>query len=223
MSDFIFMLTRNDVTVPDARAIYASVKDSGIAHVGCKDLGLPREELRALVEDIRNAGHRSYVEVVSESEKSTLASAHLAVELRPDYLIGGTLIEPVRKILDGTGIRFFPYVGEIVGHPCLLRGSIRAIADNARRAEAARVDGINLLAYRYDRDVPDLIRAVLSATSLPVICAGSVNSVARVRELAKLGVDAFTVGTAALDHEIVPGAPLAGQIEAVLEASNGKH
>lgn len=223
MSDFIFMLTRHDVTVPDARAIYASVQDSGIAHVGCKDIGLPPEELRALVEDIRNAGHRSYLEVVSESEKLTLASAHLAVELRPDYLIGGTLIEPVRKILEGTGIRFFPYVGEIVGHPCVLRGSIRAIADNARRAEAARVDGINLLAYRYDRDVPDLIRAVLSATSLPVICAGSVNSVARVRELAELGVDAFTVGTAALDREIVPGAPLAGQIEAVLEASNGKH
>jgi len=223
MSDFIFMLTRNDLTVHDARAIYASVKNSGIGHVGCKDLGVLPEELRALLEDIRRMDHRSYLEVVSESEESTLASARLAVELQPDYLIGGTVIESVRQILDGTGIRFFPYIGEVVGHPCALRGSIPAIADDARRAEAAGVDGINLLAYRYDGDVRALIRAVLSATSLPVICAGSVNSIARVRELTELGVDAFTVGTAALDRQIVPPAPLVGQIEAVLEASNGKH
>ena len=81
--------------------------------------------------------------------------------------------------------------GRIVGHPCLLRGSIAEIADDARRAEALGVDGINLLAYRYDGDVDALVEAVVAATSLPVIAAGSVDSAERIRALAaprRLGV-----------------------------------
>ena len=64
MSEFIFMLTRNDTTLADAREVYASIADSGVRHVGCKDVGLPREELRELMADIRGHGHTSYLEVV---------------------------------------------------------------------------------------------------------------------------------------------------------------
>src|SRR2546423_3810860 len=118
--NFIFMLTRHDRTIPDAREVYESVAQTGIEHVGCKDLGLPHEELAGLMGDIRANGHTSYLEVVSESEEATLRSARVASEIGPDYLIGGTLIEPVQEIIAGTGIRFFPYIGKVVGHPCLL-------------------------------------------------------------------------------------------------------
>ncbi len=219
MSEFIFMLTRNDTTLSDARTIYASIADTGVRHVGCKDVGLPTDQLAAFMDEIRANGHTSYLEVVSETAEQTLQSARVAAEIGPDYLIGGTLIEPVQEILAGTGIRFFPYVGEIVGHPCLLRGSVARICDDARRVEAAGVDGINLLAYRYDGDVPALVRAVAEATSLPLICAGSVDSIERISELRDLGVWAFTIGTAALDGVIVPGEPLAGQLAATLAAS----
>jgi hypothetical protein len=219
VSEFIFMLTRNDTTLADARDVYASIADTGVRHVGCKDVGLPREELRELMSDIRGHGHVSYLEVVAETEQDTLQSARVAADVRPDYLIGGTLIEPVQEIIEGTGIRFFPYVGEIVGHPCLLRGSIDAIAEDARRAEAAGVDGINLLAYRYDGDVPALVRAVSEATSLPLIAAGSVDSVARIRELDDLGVWAFTIGTAALDGKLEGDADLQSQLRTALGAA----
>ena len=219
MSEFIFMLTRNDTTLADARAIYASIAETGLRHVGCKDVGLPQDELAEFMGEIRANGHTSYLEVVSETEEATLRSARVAAEIGPDYLIGGTVIEPIQEILEGTGIKFFPYIGEIVGHPCLLRGSIDRICDDARRAEAAGVDGINLLAYRYDGDVPDLVRAVSEATSLPLICAGSVDSIARIEELRDLGVWAFTIGTAALDGVIVEGEPLEGQLTATLAAA----
>ena len=219
MSEFIFMLTRNDTTLADAREVYASIADTGVRHVGCKDVGLPREELRELMADIRGHGHVSYLEVVAETEQDTLQSARVAADVRPDYLIGGTLIEPVQEIIEGTGIRFFPYVGEIVGHPCLLRGAIDAIAEVARRAEAAGVDGINLLAYRYDGDVPALVRAVSEATSLPLIAAGSVDSVARIRELDDLGVWAFTIGTAALDGKLEGDTDLQSQLRTALGAA----
>ena len=217
--EFIFMLTRDDVTLPDARELYASVADVGVRHFGCKDVGLPADELAAFLGEIRANGHTSYLEVVSETEEATLRSARAAAELGPDYLIGGTLIEAVQEIIAGTGIRFFPYIGEVVGHPCLLRGQVERIAADARRAEEAGVDGINLLAYRYDGDVPALVRAVSAAARLPLICAGSVDSVERVRELAALGVWAFTIGTAALDGVLVPGAPLPEQLTAALEAA----
>ena len=219
--EFIFMLTRNDETLADAREVYASVATAGVRHFGCKDVGLPRKELEALLSDIENNGHTSYLEVVSESDEATLASARAAAEIQPDYLIGGTLIEPVQEIIAGTGIKFFPYVGRVVGHPCLLRGSIQEIADDARRAEALGLDGVNLLAYRYDGDVEALVDAVVSNTSLPVIAAGSVDSVERIRALARNGVWAFTIGTAALDGVLLPEEPLQAQLELALEASAG--
>ncbi len=223
MSDFIFMLTRDDQTVADAREIYASVAGCGVSHFGCKDIGLPREELRALIDEIRADGHTSYLEVVSETEEATLQSARVAAEIRPDYLIGGTLIEPVQEVIEGTGIRFFPYVGRIVDHPCLLRGTIEEIVADTREAERLGVDGINLLAYRYDGDVDALVDAVVQATALPVIAAGSVDSTERIEELSKRGVWAFTVGTAALDARFRPGEPLEAQLHAILGASDEAH
>jgi hypothetical protein len=217
--EFIFMLTRDDVTLKDARDVYASVAGTGLRHVGCKDVGLPREELAALMDDIRSNGHTTYLEVVSETEEATLESAHVAAEIRPDNLIGGTLIEPVQEILAGTGVKVWPYVGQIVGHPCLLRGSIDEIVADTERAASLGVEGINLLAYRYDGDVEALVRAVVGASDLPVICAGSVDSVERIRVLDACGAWGFTIGTAALDGVLVEGAPLRGQLEAALDAA----
>lgn len=221
MTEFIFMLTRDDCTIADAREVYASVAGIGVTHVGCKDIGLPREELGALLDEIRSHGHTSYLEVVSETEEATLQSARVAAETRPDCLIGGTLIEPVQAIIAGTGIRFFPYVGRVIGHPCLLRGEIGGIVEDARRAEELGVDGINLLAYRYDRDVEALVEAVVTAVSVPVIAAGSVDSVQRIQALTDRGVWAFTIGTAALDGEFVQGAPLEAQLRTVIDALSG--
>jgi len=219
MIEFIFMLTRDDVTLSDAREVYASIAQTGVRHVGCKDVGLPTEELKALMDDIRSNGHETWIEVVSETEEDELASARAAAEIRPDHLIGGTRIEKVQEILAGTGVKYWPYVGQIVGHPCLLRGSIDQICEDARRVEQLGADGINLLAYRYDGDAPALVEAVGAATGLPLICAGSVDSTARIAQLAELGVWAFTVGTAALDTRFVEGGTLADQLTAILDAA----
>jgi hypothetical protein len=218
--EFIFMLTRDDRTIADARAVYEAIADTGVRHVGCKDVGLPRDELAALMDDIRANGHTSYLEVVSETDEDTLRSARVAAEIGPDYLIGGTIIEPIQEILAGTGVRFCPYIGKVIDHPCLLRGTVEEIVADARRAEALGVDGINLLAYRYDGDVDELVEAVVKATSLPIIAAGSVDSAERIHALGERGVWAFTIGTAALDGKLVPGAQLADQLTYILDAAS---
>src|SRR3981081_1536477 len=108
------MLTRNDETIPNARAIYASIADLGLTHVGWKDVGLPKSELAELIGDIRSHGHTSYLEVVSESDDSMEASARTAVEVAANYLIGGTAVERIQRVISGTGMKFFPYIGSIV-------------------------------------------------------------------------------------------------------------
>jgi hypothetical protein len=219
MPQFILMLTRDDRTVPDARELYGQLAASGVRHVGFKDVGLPPEELERLVADIRANGHAVHLEVVAETADATLASAEMAKRLRPDYLLGGTLIEPVKEVIAGTGIKFFPYVGRVVGHPCLLEGSVEEIVEDVRRAEELEVDGINLLAYRYAGDVTALVSAVVDATDLPVVCAGSIAAEEQIRELARLGVWGFTIGGAVLDRRVAEGAPLAAQVEVALSAA----
>jgi hypothetical protein len=214
---FVFMLTRNDVTVRDARSIVPTAIQAGVRHAGAKDIGLPETELGSLFSDLRAAGCTTFLEVVSETPEDALRSARAALRLRPDYLIGGTDIVAISEIIAGSGIRFFPYIGRVVGHPCLLRGSIDEIVSDGQRAVEAGVDGINLLAYRYDGDVERLIAELLASVPVPVLCAGSVDSPDRIAVLRRLGVWGFTIGTAILDRQIAPGRPLAEQLRQVIE------
>lgn len=213
---FIFMLTRDDRTIPEARAMVPAIEASGVRYAGAKDVGLPPAKLGQLFADLRAVGCSTFLEVVSETPEAMLASARAALEIGPDYLIGGTEIEPTQRLLAGSGIRFFPYVGRVIGHPCVLRGTIEEIVAGGVRAEDAGVDGINLLAYRYDGEVERLVEELLEAVSVPVLCAGSIDSEARIETMRRLGVWGFTIGTAVLDGAIVPGRPLADQLSRVL-------
>src|ERR1043165_3949316 len=99
MSEFIFMLTRNDTTLADARAIYASIADTGLRHVGCKDVGLPQAELAQFMDEIRANGHPWSRGVVAEPEKQPRQSPGGGAEMGPDTLTGGPVMEPIQEIL----------------------------------------------------------------------------------------------------------------------------
>ena len=60
---FVLMLTRQDRTVSNARAVLEEALAAGVRHIGFKDVGLPPPELIGLVEAIRNAGGTVYLEV----------------------------------------------------------------------------------------------------------------------------------------------------------------
>ena len=166
MPEFIFMLTRDDKTLPDAQEVFATVAAVGVTHVGCKDIGLPEGELAAFLDSARAAGATTHLEVVSATPEDELRSAEAAMRVRPDYLIGGTQVQDVQRIIEGSGMRYFPYIGRIVGHPCLLRGTIersaRTPAASRRRAWTDQPAG-----YRYDGDVAELVRRVSERPACP--------------------------------------------------------
>jgi len=221
MPEFVFMLTRNDVTVDDAFEVYGEVRDAGLRYVGFKDIGLPFDRLKALTEAIHDGGQEVMLEVVSEEKEDELRSAQAALDLGVDYLLGGTHAEEVTRMLSGADIRYCPFPGHIVGHPSLLRGSIEEITQSARELAAMDgVGGLDLLAYRHDGDVERLMRSVVASVEVPVIAAGSVDSEGKILTLADAGVWGFTVGSAIFEGKFAHnGASTREQVETILAAS----
>lgn len=218
--EFIFMLTHQDRTVPEARAVFDQVVHTGVRYVGFKDVGLPVPELRRLAEAIRASGRPVVLEVVSLDPDAELRSARVALEIGVDWLLGGTRPDRVAPLLAGGGVRYCPFPGQVVGHPSRLRGTPAEIQASARELSGLDgVHGLDLLAYRFGGDVPDLIRRVLAVSRGPLIAAGSVNSLERIRALARLGVWGFTIGGAIFAGRFGPTIP--DQIETVLGAIQG--
>lgn len=218
MAQFILMLTRDDVTVPNALEIVREAVETPVAHIGFKDIGLPFAEMEEVVDVIHGAGRSAHLEVVSLAEEDELRSAQTALDLGVDYLLGGTRWRAVGDLVKGRGIRYFPYPGRVEGHPGTLAGSAQEILADAREMQGS-VDGINLLAYRHQTiDGAELTTAVLADVELPVIVAGSIDSIARIEAVTGAGAWGFTIGAAALDCKVVDG-DLRAQLEAIVEAS----
>ena len=224
---FIFMLTRNDRTVPDASQQLQTALSLGVRHMGFKDIGLPIEQLKGLNAAIKAGGATSYLEVVSLDRESEMVSAKAAAEIGVDVLLGGTRVDDVLPIIKGTGIQYFPFAGRITGHPSVLEGSIEEIVESAKAITAKDgVHGLDLLAYRSAENVPDLMKAVCAAVSKPVFMAGSIDTPERIAVVQNAGAAGFTIGTAALDGKYPAGGKdVPSQLSAIIRdvAALNKH
>jgi methylglyoxal synthase len=217
--DFILMLTENDRTIADARARLDEALEGGVRHIGFKDVGLPLPELRALATAIRDAGGRSYLEVVSLDAESEMASARAAVDLDVDVLLGGTRAEDVTAITRHHPIRYYPFPGRITGHPSVLEGPEAAISwpPHARLRRWNMCTGSTCWPTGIPETCPQLMASVSAAVAKPVIVAGSIDSAERVEAAATSGAQGFTVGTAALAGAFrAESDGFAGQVRAIM-------
>ena len=201
---FILMLTYNDTTVPDALKIFYECKDAPVSHWGFKDVGLSPEDMKALVGEMKNAGKTTYLEVVSLSEAEGLRGAQIAVEAGFDILMGTVFFDSILNYLKGKPIQYYPFPGHIHGHPSIMDGTIEDIVAHAKFLESKGVQGMDLLSYRYTGDAPRLLRAVVKATHVPIVSAGSIESYKRLAEVWKAGAWGFTIGSALFDKKFAP-------------------
>jgi hypothetical protein len=216
MSHFVFMLTKEDRTVPDAARIYESLARTPLRYIGFKDIGLPVEELVLLAAAMKRDGKEVMLEVVSTSREAEIRSLEAAVEIGVDYLLGGRHAEDAVRILKGTNIKYFPFAGHTEGHPTRLVGTVDEIVDDARKLAALPgVHGLDLLAYRFAGDVEQLAAHVVQSVDIPVLAAGSIDSDERVQAMRRCGVWGFTVGSAVFDGDFLTD-PVAQQIENIL-------
>jgi hypothetical protein len=198
--DFIFMLTRNEMTVEDCLDVFDLIAPTGVKHIGCKDIGVDLETLRELIKRIKGAGCVSYLEVVSTTPEACVNSARIAVEIGVERLLGGTDAEKILKAIEGSGVKYYPFPGRPEGHPTRLGGTPESVAADCARFEKLGCAGVDLLAYRaFESDPLDLVRAARASVKGYLACAGSVDSPERIRALADAGADAFTIGSAVFD------------------------
>jgi hypothetical protein len=219
LSEFILMLTRDDVTVANALELLDDVLRTDVQHVGFKDIGLELAEMTELVNRLHGAQRQVHLEVVSLDGAAEEKSVSVGLELGVDYVIGGTRWATLAPLFAGSETRYLPYVGTVTDHPARLSGSVDEIVADAM-ACGDSVDGINLLAYRHAHlDGAELSAEVVDRVSLPVIAAGSIRTPEQIAAISAAGVWAFTIGGAVLDLQVVPGASLVDQIHATLRAA----
>ena len=133
--------------------------------------------------------------MVSLNEEDEVRSAKTAVELEVDYLMGGTRVDVVSKIIKSTDIKYLPFPGKIVGHPSVLEGTIDEITKSAIDLSSNKsVYGLDLLSYRFKGNVENLIKSVVDKSKVPIVSAGSIDSEERIKIVSDLGVWAFTIG-----------------------------
>ncbi len=220
MAEFIFMFTHHDATVGDALDVYDALRDTGLRHVGFKDIGATKETLTELTRRMHADGRTVYLEVVSVSEADELRSIRAAREIGVDVVMGGTHVDSALPLLAGSGVRYYPFPGRIVGHPSVLEGTNEEIAASAAALTAHDgVDGLDLLAYRHSGPVGPIIEAVVRASRGPVIVAGSIDSIERIQEVTTLGAWGFTIGGAVFEFALPAEPTLRAQIEWTLETA----
>lgn len=221
MIEFILMLTHEDRTVPNAQGVYEQVRDTGLRYVGFKDIGATVDELHSITKAAHADGIEVMLEVVSLSQADELRSIEIGLDIGVDWILGGTHPESALNVIRESRTNYCPFAGTITGHPSVLSGEIDDIANHAEAISSLDgVTGVDLLAYRHQSADPvDLTRAVVGATSGPVIAAGSVHSVQQIQALAEAGAWGFTVGSAIFDGQL-PGAPgLLAQVTEVLKVA----
>lgn len=220
MAEFIFMFTHHDATVADALDVYDVLRDTGLRHVGFKDIGATPETLAELTRRMHEDGRTVYLEVVSVSVEDELRSIRAAREIGVDVVMGGTHVNEALPLLVGSGLRYFPFPGRIVGHPSVLEGTTEEIAASAASLTAHEgVHGLDLLAYRHDDPVEPIIDAVVRASRGPVVIAGSIDSAERIAAVTALGAWGFTIGGAAFEFALPAEATLRAQVEWTLDTA----
>jgi hypothetical protein len=215
--ELIVMLTYQDQTVKEAQQLFIECKDLPVSHWGFKDVGLPRTEMVGLVSLMRDAGKTTYLEVVSLSEEQGLQGARLAVEAGFDILMGTVYYPSIHDYLRDKPIKYYPFPGQIRGHPSILEGTIIEIAHHARFLESSGADGLDLLTYRYTGNAAQLLPAVVSAVGIPVVSAGSIASYGRIAEVWRAKAQAFTIGSAFFEKKFAPGGSFRQNVAAVAD------
>jgi hypothetical protein len=221
--DFIFMLTRSDETIDDCLDTWDAMQHVGVRHAGFKDIGADLATLTELNRRMQSTGVTTYLEVVSTSTEECLRSARAAVAIGVDRLMGGTQVDDILSIIEGSGIQYLPFPGLPIGHPTQLGGDAAMIERQCLEFDRRGCAGVDLLAYRAtDAEPLELVRAARRGTSGYLVVAGSVSTVAQIEGVRASGADAFTIGSAIFDGSFSPRkGSITSQLRDVIEASGG--
>lgn len=217
-SKLIVMLTHNDLTVENAYEIFEQCQDTKALYWGFKEQPLPIEEMKRIYSKMKECGKRTVLEVVAYTETEGLEGAQMAATCGCDVLMGTCYSESIHKLCQQHNIDYMPFVGDIVGRPSILKGSIESMIAQAKMLKDKGVFGIDLLGYRYEEDPEKLISDYVKQVGNPVCVAGSIDSYERLQFIKDVQPWAFTIGSAFFENKF--GDTFAEQINKVCDFIN---
>lgn len=218
LEKLIVMLTHNDVTVPDAKALFLENQDLPVVNWGFKDVGLEPEKMKELCGLMKAAGKRTYLEVVTYSEEECMRGAKLAVECGFDCLMGTIFYDSVMDYVKTTSLEYYPFVGKVSQSPSILESSCDDMLKQAEEYGKKGAHGIDLLGYRYvEGDAGILSAAFIKACKLPTVLAGSIGSEERLKLVKQMDPAYFTMGSALFTKNFVPDGSFRDNLKAVVE------
>lgn len=199
--NLVVMLTHNDKTVKNAYDIFEQCKESKARFFGFKEKPLPLPEMKKLYRYMKQCGKKTVLEVVSYTEQEGLEGAQMAVECEVDILMGTKYFDSIHALCKKNNIKYMPFIGQVVGRPSVLKGTIDSMIDEANKLVEKGVYGFDLLGYRFEGDATDLNKQFVSKVNVPVCIAGSVNSYKRLDELKDVNPWSFTIGGAFFENK----------------------
>lgn len=215
--EIIIMLTHHDVTVKNAAEIFEACKELPIKYWGFKNVGLPKDEMKALAAAMKAAGKTTFLEVVTYDEASCLDGAQTAIDCGFDYLMGTLYYDSVAKLLEENNMAYLPFVGKVSGSPSILEGSNEEIIGNAQELMAKGIKGFDILAYRHVVDGEKLAREFCAAVDAKICIAGSISSYERIDTMFDIGPWTFTMGSALFDKKFVADGSFYDNLKAVAD------
>ena len=218
MSNLIVMLTENDQTVENAIDFFQSSADLPIEYWGFKNVGISHEKMIELIKILKKHKKNIVFEIVSYNEEEALEAVRFAKESCVDYLIGTILSSKILEELKGSELKYFPFIGKVYGAPSILAGTLDEFRKQLRYFEQLKLDGVDLLAYRYTHgDAFNLVETIVKEAKINVIVAGSIDSEQKIESILKLNPWGFTIGSALFKSRFLEREDFKSNLQRVIE------
>lgn len=136
--------------------------------------------------------------------------------------MGTVFFDSINDYVRDLQMAYCPFPGHVHSHPSILDGTVDEIVSHARQLELKGVDGMDLLSYRFKGDPVRLLSAVVAATTVPIISAGSIVSLERIAEVRKTGTWGFTIGSAFFEKQFTPEGSFRDNVLTVIDWLDGE-
>lgn len=216
MAHLIVMLTRNDLTVSNAKEVFDSCKDLPVEFWGFKDNGISLDEMKILAKDMKDAGKKVVFELLGTKEDECISGAKHAVEIKADYMMGGVFFPSVSKILSDNNIKYYPYIGNVLPDPVIISSTPEEIAKEIEILKSKGCEGVTLLAYENEKEHPlQVMDNFFGRKELNCIVAGAVNSKGRMIAILSYGMFGFACGSSFFKGDFCEDKSFRAQVKAI--------
>lgn len=195
------MLTHNDKTIDNAWQVFDECRHSQAQFFGMKDGTFNASQMKAIFDYMKQCNKTTVLEVVQYDEIGSLEGAKLAVACQVDILMGTCFFDSVNEYCKAHQLKYMPFVGEIYGRPSILNGTTESMLAQIDFYQQKGVYGIDLLGYRYVGNAELLNQTLVSQSQLPIVIAGSIDSVQKLDAMKHISPFAFTIGSAFFERK----------------------